>query len=65
MKKKVLAVICSMAMAAGCFAGATTVFAKGEKIALITMDSIDQHWVTLNEGAQEEAKKEEVTVDYT
>ncbi|MGN8888294.1 substrate-binding domain-containing protein [Blautia sp. HCP28S3_G10] len=64
MKKKVLAVICSMAMAAGCFAGATTVFAKGEKIALITMDSIDQHWVTLNEGAQEEAKKEEVTVDY-
>lgn len=28
------------------------------------MDSIDQHWVTLNEGAQEEAKKEEVTVDY-
>ena len=64
MKKKVLAVICSMAMVAGCFAGATTVFAKGEKIALITMDSIDQHWVTLNEGAQEEAKKEEVTVDY-
>lgn len=28
------------------------------------MDSIDQHWVTLNEGAQEEAEKEEVTVDY-
>ena len=23
-----------------------------EKIALITMDSIDQHWITLNEGAQ-------------
>ncbi|MED9881525.1 substrate-binding domain-containing protein [Blautia sp.] len=53
-----------MAVAAGCFTGATSVFAKGEKIALITMDSIDQHWVTLNEGAQEEAKKEEVTVDY-
>ena len=34
------------------------------KIALITMDSIDQHWVTLNEGAQEEAKKEGVTVDF-
>lgn len=64
MKKKVLAVLCSMAVAAGCFTGATSVFAKGEKIALITMDSIDQHWVTLNEGAQEEAKKEEVTVDY-
>lgn len=64
MKKKVLAVLCSMAVAAGCFTGATSVFAKGKKIALITMDSIDQHWVTLNEGAQEEAKKEEVTVDY-
>lgn len=64
MKKKVLAVLCSMAIAVGCFAGATSVFAEGEKIALITMDSIDQHWVTLNEGAQEEAKKEGVTVDY-
>lgn len=64
MKKKVLAVLCSMAVAVGCFAGATSVYAEGEKIALITMDSIDQHWVTLNEGAQEEAKKEGVTVDY-
>ncbi|WP_026507181.1 substrate-binding domain-containing protein [Butyrivibrio sp. MC2013] len=34
------------------------------KIALITMDSIDQHWVTLNEGAQAEAAKEGVTVDF-
>ena len=32
------------------------------KIALITMDSIDQHWVTLNEGAQAEAEKLGVTV---
>ena len=64
MKKRVLAVLCSMAMAVGCFAGATSVFAEGEKIALITMDSIDQHWVSLNEGAQEEAEKEGVTVDY-
>lgn len=64
MKKRVLAVLCGMAMAVGCITGATSVFAKDEKIALITMDSIDQHWVTLNEGAQEEAKKEGVTVDY-
>lgn len=64
MKKKMFALLCSVAMLAGCFAGTTNVFAKGEKIALITMDSIDQHWVTLNEGAQEEAKKEGVTVDY-
>ena len=34
------------------------------KIALITMDSIDQHWVTLNEGAQAEAAKQGVTVDF-
>ena len=34
------------------------------KIALITMDSIDQHWVTLNEGAQEEAKELGVTVSF-
>ena len=33
------------------------------KIALITMDSIDQHWVTLNEGAQ--AKAEELGVSVT
>jgi len=37
---------------------------KDYKIALITMDSIDQHWVTMNEGAQEEAKKDGVTVDF-
>lgn len=37
---------------------------SGVKIALITMDSIDQHWVTLNEGAQAEAKAEGVTVDF-
>ena len=35
------------------------------KIALITMDSIDQHWVTLNEGAQEEAKELGGTVSFT
>ena len=34
------------------------------KIALITMDSIDQHWVTLNEGAQAAAAELGVTVDF-
>lgn len=37
---------------------------KDYKIALITMDSIDQHWVRLNEGAQEQAKELGVTVTY-
>ncbi len=34
------------------------------KIALITMDSIDQHWVTLNEGAQKAAGELGVTVEF-
>ncbi len=34
------------------------------KIALITMDSIDQHWVTLNEGAQAQAKELGVEVSF-
>ena len=34
------------------------------KIALITMDSIDQHWVTLNEGAQAKAKELGVSVTF-
>ena len=38
--------------------------ATDAKIALITMDSIDQHWVTLNEGAQKAAKELGVTVDF-
>ncbi|MBO4939255.1 MAG: substrate-binding domain-containing protein [Oscillospiraceae bacterium] len=33
-------------------------------MALITMDSIDQHWVTLNEGAQKAAQELGVTVTY-
>ncbi len=35
----------------------SSVFAADVKIALITTDSIDQHWVTLNEGAQAKAKE--------
>jgi ribose transport system substrate-binding protein len=34
------------------------------RIALITMDSIDQHWVTLNEGAQKAAAELDVTVQF-
>lgn len=34
------------------------------RIALITMDSIDQHWIDLNSGAQAEAEKDGVTVDF-
>lgn len=44
----------------------TTESASGSdlKIALITMDSIDQHWITLNEGAQKAADELGVTVTF-
>ena len=38
--------------------------ANDYKIALITMDSIDQHWITLNEGAQKAAAELGVEVSF-
>ncbi|WP_373216859.1 substrate-binding domain-containing protein [Ruminococcus sp. 5_1_39BFAA] len=58
MKRKFLAAACAMAMVVSL---TSSVYAADAKIALITMDSIDQHWVTLNEGAQ--AKAEELGVE--
>ncbi len=49
--------------AASAASGDAVKASKAWKIALITMDSIDQHWVTLNEGAQ--AKAEELGVEVT
>lgn len=44
---------------------ADTQAASGDTlIALITMDSLDQHWVTLNEGAQKAAGELGVTVKF-
>ncbi|MDE5716587.1 MAG: substrate-binding domain-containing protein, partial [Lachnospiraceae bacterium] len=87
MKRKLLAMLCCMTLAAasltGCGGGAAETGAEATgtdtagtdaqapaasggdvKVALITMDSIDQHWVTLNEGAQEAAAELGVTVDF-
>ena len=50
--------------AAASAAGDTVKASQEWKIALITMDSIDQHWVTLNEGAQEKAKELGVEVTF-
>ncbi len=67
MKKKTLAIVLVVCLVLAVFAGCG---GKGGektgdiKIALITMDSIDQHWVTLNEGAQKAAKELGVTVDF-
>ena len=58
--KKLVSMLLRIALLAVC-AGA---MAAGEKIALITMDSIDQHWVTLNEGAQKAAAELGVTVTF-
>ena len=69
MKKKILAAVCCASMI-GCLAATPvladeTVKADGDyKIALITMDSVDQQWVSLKEGAEEEAKADGVTVDF-
>ena len=80
MKKKLFAMFCCMTMLAASLTGCggqkaaetgadassatETASADGAKIALITMDSIDQHWVTLNEGAQKAAKELGVVVDF-
>ena len=45
-------------------AGTEAKSGSGDLIALITMDSIDQHWVTLNEGAQKAAGELGVTVQF-
>lgn len=69
MKKKFFAALICASMI-GCLAATPvladeTVKAGGDyKIAVITMDSVDQHWVSLKEGAEEEAKADDVTVDF-
>ena len=61
--KKALAILLTLVMIVGLMAGCGSTStgeepaaeSKDIKIALITMDSIDQHWITLNEGAQKAA----------
>ena len=64
--KKLISVLLCMAMIvcllAGCASGEketaqTASTGEGYKVALITMDSIDQHWITLKEGAEKAAKE--------
>ena len=58
--KKIVALLLSLCLVLG----VASAMAAGEKIALITMDSIDQHWITLNEGAQKAAEELGVTVTF-
>ena len=59
MKKALSILLCLamiMALMAGCSGGEKAPEASDKyKIALITMDSIDQHWITLKEGAEKAA----------
>ena len=59
--KKTLAIVLALML---CLGAVTAAAAEDWKIALITMDSIDQHWVTLNEGAQAKASELGVTVTF-
>lgn len=60
--KKLLAIVCTL-----CLALTLCVPAMADDdmlIALITMDSIDQHWITLHEGAQKAADELGVTLRF-
>ena len=59
--KKTLAIVLALML---CLGAVTAAAEENWKIALITMDSIDQHWVTLNEGAQAKASELGVTVTF-
>jgi ABC-type sugar transport system, periplasmic component len=67
MKKNLLAVLLSAAMivlAAGCGQNTAAPAANGKsKVILITMDSIDQHWVSVDKGAKK-AVDELGNIDY-
>ena len=79
MKKKILAMLCCMTMIAAALTGCGNKAESTEqataddggasagsdtKIALITMDSVDQHWIGLNEGAQKAAQELGVEVTF-
>ena len=79
MKKKLLSLLCGVTMLAAALTGCgnqsadapaaaegetAEASADGAKIALITMDSIDQHWISLNEGAQKAAGELGVEVTF-
>lgn len=59
--KKLLAIVCTLCLALCVCAPA---MADDTLVALITMDSIDQHWITLREGADKAADELGVTLRF-
>ncbi len=68
--KKLTAVLCAACLMVTAMTGCAKKNDPGQSgssdtmIALITMDSIDQHWIALNEGAQKAAKELGVNVQF-
>ena len=68
--KKLTALLCAACLMVTAMTGCAKKDDSGQgagsdtMIALITMDSIDQHWITLNEGAQKAAGELGVNVQF-
>ena len=57
MKRKLLATLLATTMATSLMVGATAFAADDISVILITMDSTDQHWVSVDGGAQKAAEE--------
>lgn len=64
MKRKLLATLLATTMATSLMVGATAFAADDISVILITMDSTDQHWVSVDGGAQKAAEELGVTYQW-
>ena len=64
MKRKLLATLLATTMATSLMVGATAFAADDISVILITMDSTDQHWVSVDGGAQKTAEELGVTYQW-
>ncbi|HIR77288.1 MAG TPA: substrate-binding domain-containing protein [Candidatus Choladousia intestinipullorum] len=64
MKRKLVATLLATAMTSSLIFGATAMAEEDISVILITMDSIDQHWVSVDAGAQKAAEELGVTYQW-
>ena len=64
MKRKLLATLLATTMSTSLMVGATAFAADDISVILITMDSTDQHWVSVDGGAQKAAEELGVTYQW-